>query len=157
MHLFFPACRNNNVSGKWTHTIHSNLWILIGYRTHGNKTVLLRERKRHTARRVASTASAVLSPGAGVFPITGQEVPHPWLGVSPLGLGYPPRKGPGPSNWGTPLRRDLGPVTGVPPPRNGHGTSGSIMGWRWGTPLPKCGQTHTCENSNFPSYYLRGR
>ena len=26
-----------------------------------------------------------------------------------------------------------------------------------GTPLPPCGQTNTCENSTFPSYYVRGR
>ena len=32
-----------------------------------------------------------------------------------------PRKGLGASHWGT--------------PQKGHGTSGSIMGWRWGTPI----------------------
>ena len=49
-------------------------------------------------------------------------------------MGYPPSQ-----NWvpsclglGAPLRRDLGPVTGVP--QKGHGTSVSIMGWRLGTP-----------------------
>ena len=42
-------------------------------------------------------------------------------------------------------------------PWKGPGTSGSIMGWRYGTPTPGCGQTHTCENSTFPSYYVCGR
>ena len=37
-----------------------------------------------------------------------------------------------PPRTGVPPGRDLGPVTGVPPPpEKGHGTSGSIMGWRW--------------------------
>ena len=52
----------------------------------GNKKVLLRERKRHTARRVASTHSAVLSRGGGV--------PHPWQG----GTTSPTRRYP---SWGT--------------------------------------------------------
>ena len=58
-------------------------------------------------------------------------------------------------------------------PQKGQGTSGSIMGWKWvptgkdmgpvevwggdGVPCSECGQTHTCENSTFPSYYVRGR
>ena len=76
-------------------------------------------------------------------------------------LGYPP-----------PPESDLGPVTGVAPSKE-HGTSGSIMGWRWGTPQKGHGtsgsimkwrwskpppplspkQTHTCENITS----LRGR
>ena len=101
---------------------------------HLNKKVLLRERKRHTARRVASTPSAVLSreggtPSlAGEYPILGsgwgypmpsQGVPHPW--VPPVWDWGTPWKEPGTSHWG--------------PPWKGHGTSESIMGWRWGTPL----------------------
>ena len=79
---------------------------------------LLRERKRHTTRRVASTTSAVLSRGG---------VPHPWSGV--LQPGVPTRKGPGISHWGTPWK--------------GHGTSGSIMGWRWSKPPPPGVDRHT--------------
>ena len=87
-----------------------------------NKKVLLRERKRHTARCVASTPSAVLSQGVGVshlwlggYPILGWGgVPHPWPAGTPGSgtiLGYPPRKGPGTSHWGTPPpRKDMGPV-----------------------------------------------
>ena len=70
----------------------------------GNRTVLLHERKRHTARRESSTPS--------------------WgtrKGMWDQSLGYPP------------------------PPQKEYGTSGSIMGLRWGNPPPRCGQAHTCE------------
>ena len=66
-----------------------------------NNKVLLREGKRHTARRVASTPSAVLSGGG--YPSPGQE-------------GVPPRKDLGPDtwertwDWGTP-GKDQGPET----------------------------------------------
>ena len=98
----------------------------------------------------------------GGYPIPGRGVPHPWaggrypilgyahpdLGVPHLGIPHPDLVGeypiPGgrypvlwypPSGTGVHPGRDLGPVTGVPP--EGHGTSGSIMGCRWGT--PRCG------------------
>ena len=60
----------------------------------------------------------------------GWGTPHvqTWQGI--------PRKGPRTSDWGTPWGRDLKPVTGVPA-QKGHGTSGSIMGWRWVTPPPR--------------------
>ena len=67
-----------------------------------HKTVLLRERKRHTARHVASTPSAVLSWGTPLPP------PHPDLagGTPSLVGGTPswgtPGKGLGTSHWGTP-------------------------------------------------------
>ena len=60
-----------------------------------SKKVLLRERKRHTARRVVNTPSVVLS---------GHPPPLTWLGGYPVGgypiwvpplPGYPPRAGPG--------------------------------------------------------------
>ena len=101
-----------------------------------------------------------------MYAISGQGVPHlSSEGGYPIpGQGTPPptfRPGwgsPHPDLAGSPLGRDLGPVTGVPLPWKGHGTSGSIMGWRWGTPpSPRCGQTDTCENSTFPSHYVRGR
>ena len=57
-----------------------------------------------------------------VPPRTG--VPHDQVWVPP-----PPHKGPETSHWGT--------------PQKGHGTSGSIMGWRWGKPPPpRCGLTN---------------
>ena len=80
-----------------------------------NKKVLLRERKRHTTRRVASTPYVVL---------TGYP---PWQGTPQPG--YPPLAGPGrvppPPGWtwqGTPAAR-VPPQPGYPP------------GWTWqGTP-----------------------
>ena len=48
-----------------------------------HKKVLLRERKRHTARRVSSTPPAVLSGGGAPYPwLGGGGVPHPWPGYS---------------------------------------------------------------------------
>ena len=58
-----------------------------------------------------------------------------WLGVSCHGVpptwdwGTPPWKGPGTSHWGTPWKE--------------HGTSGNIMGWRWGNPPPPPGGGQT--------------
>ena len=87
-----------------------------------NKKVLLRERKRHTDRRLASTPSVVLTGGGGGYPITGQGgiriqgTPRiqGWMGVPPV------------QGWmGVPPHLDL---AGVPPPR-------------------RCGQT---ENITFP-------
>ena len=46
----------------------TSISLVVGldlYKTMLNKKVLLHERKRHTARRVASTHSAVLSAGRG--------------------------------------------------------------------------------------------
>ena len=83
----------------------------------------MRERKCHTARRLASTPTVVLSWEGGV---AHPGVPHPTrdgvpprMGYSPARTGVPPGKGPGTSHRGT--------------PQKGHGTSESIMGWRWGT------------------------
>ena len=137
-----------------------------------NKKVLLRERKRHTARHVSTTPSAVLS---------WEGVPHPWIGGphpdlagggaylipgrgtpsqgTPRSLTWPGGGGgegwEGGRGWGvphpwrdTPIQEWSTPVrSGVPPwegtwdshwgtPQKGHGASGSIMGWRWGTPPP---------------------
>ena len=69
-----------------------------------NKKVLLQERKRHTARHVASNPSVVLARGRGGTPSQDRGYhPHPgepsiwtwtWLGYPPLGrdLGYPPER-----------------------------------------------------------------
>ena len=78
-----------------------------------NKKVLLRERKRHTARRVASTPYVVLTgypPGAGY--------PPSWPGRGGYLPGYPPaRVPPGrvPPSQGTPPGREP-PRQGTPPP-----------------------------------------
>ena len=95
-----------------------------------------------------------LSRGGTTFLVGGGGVPESWLGGG---------------HWGTPLGRDLGPVTWVPPgndlgpvtgvsPRKHMGqVVGIIMGWRWGTPPPpiQFGQTDACENNTLPSYYVR--
>ena len=63
------------------------------------KKVLLRERKRHTSRRVASARYAALSNGGGGTPSSPARGVPPGMGL-PLpppgpGMGYPPLSGPG--------------------------------------------------------------
>ena len=108
-----------------------------------NKKVLLRERKRHTARRVVSTPSVVLTgyppswPGRVPPP---RCLPHGILGnvAKHYGIWVPPRVCPM-AFWEM-LQ--------------------SIMGY--GYPLPPWtdrlmdGRTDTCQNITFPSYYVRG-
>ena len=84
--------------------------------------------------------------GGGCTPVQswlGQDGATPtWDWFTPcLGLG------------GTP-RRDHGPVTGVPP-QKGHGTSGSVMAWRWVPPPLRCAQIDTCESSTFSILRMR--
>ena len=90
-------------------------------KTFPNKKVLLRERKRHTARRVVSTPSVVLPgypPQAGYPPILtwlGGGVPDqgtPWPGYPP-GQGTPPARVP--PSQGTPW-------SGYPPSWTWQGT-----------------------------------
>ena len=90
-----------------------------------NKKVLLRERKRHTARRVASTPYVVLTgypPGQGTPPA---RVP-PWPG-------YPP--GQGTPSQGTPPAR-VPPWPGYPVARVPQGTPPARVPPCQGTPLP---------------------
>ena len=93
-----------------------------------NKKVLLRERKRHTARRVVSTPSVVL-PGYPPGGVPGQVPP----GGYPVRYPPPPRGVPGPP----------GGVPGQVPPRCPMAfweMLQSIMGY--GYPPPRCGQTN---------------
>ena len=96
-----------------------------------NKKVLLRERKRHTARRVVSTPSVVLpgysplggGPGTPPGGVPGQVPPRGVTrsGTPPGGSGYPPGGYPvryPPGGPGTPP----GGVPGQVPPRGGPGT-----------------------------------
>ena len=99
-----------------------------------NKKVLLRERKRHTARRVASTPYVVL---------TGYPPPPrvpPWQGTPPAG--YPPWQGTPPGRvppWqGTPwlgTPRQGTPLPGYPP-RQGTPLPGYPPSWTWQGNLP---------------------
>ena len=65
------------------------------------------------------------------YPILGYQL---GLRYPCLGLGYPP---PPSQDWDTP-QKGLG-ATYWGTPQKGHEISGSIMGWRWGTPLPSGG------------------
>ena len=147
-----------------------------------NKTVLLRERKRHTDRSVSSTPSAVLYQGRG-YPIPAGGVPPPqvpllsWPGrVYPIPAGgYPiPARGP---HLGYPPPQTLPGypppnLAGYPPPLVGPGQG--TIGPRWSTPIapgwgppphqtwlgypPRCGQTDRhMSKHNLPSCYVRGR
>ena len=129
-----------------------------------HKKILLRERKRHTARRVASTTSVVLTQRGGVHhlrsrsrwgvphPRSRREVPHPWPGGTPsqvqtggtpsqVWMGGLPHPWGYPSLAGVPHCPDLG--WGTPPPSGpGQGTPvwtwlGYPPEWTWpGYPLP---------------------
>ena len=105
-----------------------------------NKTVLLCERKRHTARCVSSTPSSVLSQGGTPSLDRGYPVPgwgYPvlgWGGTPSLDRGYPIH------GQGTPCP-DL---TGVPPPRRPDLAEVP--------PTPGCEQT---ENITFPILRMR--
>ena len=146
------------------------MWIQISQKhlwwpktqTSSNKKVLLRERKRHTARRVASTPYVVLTgypptrvPPGRVPPswVPPQEVPPP-ARYPPAG--YPPSWVPPP--WqGTP---PAGPGR-VPPPSGCPMAFWEMLQSIMGYGYPPCGQTDgrtdTCQNITFPSYYVRGR
>ena len=80
-----------------------------------NKKVLLRECKRHTARRIASTRCGgwVVPPGGG-YPIPRWGTPHLGRGTPISWMGYPHLD----LGWGTP-HLDLG--WGTPPPGPGMG------------------------------------
>ena len=99
-----------------------------------NKKVLLRDRKRHTARRVASAPYA--SDGGGTLSSHGWGVPHPVMGVPhPVivgGGGYPIQSLGGIPHHHPDLAR--GYPRYPPPSRPGMGYPSSDLGW--GTPLP---------------------
>ena len=135
------------------------------------KKVLLRVRKRHTARRIASTRCAGLV-GGGVPPgldLGRRYNPHLDLGRGTphldLGREYPP---PGPGK-GYPPHLDLG--RGYPPPGPGKGVPPT---WTWegvtppqtwdgvppssagrGTPPPRCGLTHRLKILPLPILRMR--
>ena len=116
------------------HKCISEIEIIIS-----NKKVLLRERKRHTARRVVSTPSVVL-PG---YPPRGG---YPDLGTPPGGGGGTRTSVPPPPRGGTrtsvPPPPGGYPDLGTPPPRLPHGILGNVAKHYgiW-VPPPPCGQT----------------
>ena len=101
----------------------SNCQSLVVQNVEGNKTVLLRERKRHTARRVARTGwyLAWLGGGYPLLPILtwpgGTYLDWGWEGVPPSWPG-----------WGVPtLAREV-PTLGVPPSWPGWGRGHTYLG-----------------------------
>ena len=128
-----------------------------------HKKVLLRERKRHTARRVESTPSVVLTGYPPVLTWLGGTLP--WY---PPPAGYPPGRV-------HPPEQDT-PQQGTPPGWTWQGTPPS---WTWqGNPPPVCPMAFwemlqsimgygyppppvwtdkQSETITFPSYYVRGR
>ena len=109
-----------------------------------NKQVLLRERKRHTARHVVSTPSVVLP---------GYPPPPPRGGVPDPGT---PSQG-GVPDPGTPPRG--GYLTRVPPPpRGGYRTRVPPPGgYPDPPPPPPVWTDKQSETITFPSSYVRGR
>ena len=141
---------------KWA--LHTSIMV---WTVHVNKKVLLRERKRHTARCVASTPYVVLTgypPRPGYPPA---RVP-PW-GVPPR-PGYPPSQGTPPARvppgQGTPPARVPPPAgPGRVPPQLPHGILGNVAkhcGIRV-PPRPQVWTDKQSETITFPSYYVRGR
>ena len=123
-----------------------------------NKKVLLRERKRHTARHVASTPYVVLTG----YPPPARVPPQPGY---PPGQGTPPARVPPPPGWtcqGTPPGWTC---QGTPPgcPMAFWEMLQSIMGYGYPPPVDRQidgwmdGWTDACQNITFPSYYVRGR
>ena len=128
--------RNTQLNGSWflLHCLEnsskgvnasSNDFIL-------NKKVLLRESKRHTARRVASARHAALSNGWG-----GGELPYPVLVVGEYPW-YPPPSRPGLGGYLPTIQTWPGGIPQVPP---------TIQTWDgvpphpdlgWGTPIQTC-------------------
>ena len=109
--------------------------------------------KRRTARAITCPTITYLGRGAVPHPDLARGATHPVLvrgyqswpgqGVPCHGLPPPPtRTEVTPWDWGTlqdwdnPWEGTWDQLLGNPPPK-GHGASGSIMEWRWGTPSGK--------------------
>ena len=109
--------------------------------TNTNKKVLLRERKRHTARRVVTTPSVVL---------TGYPPPRSWPGPGgvPSRQGTPPPAGYPPAGY--PPWLDL---AGYPPPCLPHGILGNVAK-HYGIWVPPCGQTDGWKDRRVSKDYL---
>ena len=101
---------------------HHRAYVIV--EINKNYKVLLRERKRHTARRVASTRYAALSNPD----LVGGGVPHPDL-VGGRGVTPPPPSRPG---LGGVPHPDL--VRGGTPSKPGQGGTATIQTWSGGYP-----------------------
>ena len=104
---------------------------LIG--NYNNKKVILRERKRHTARCVASTRYACCSVQWGAemgYPPPDMGYPLD-MGYPSLDMGYHPRHGYLPWTWGPPPRWGTPPEMGYPRTWDGVPPYPDL---KWGTP-----------------------
>ena len=121
--------------------------------------------QRHPSHSPLRTKTGVSPPPILIWP--GGGVPTLDAGRIPT-LGYPPSWpgwGDGVSTldrgWGTYLGWGRGTYLGVPPILTWLGGGGIYLGqegiYLGVPPPPGCAQTGTCENSTFPSYYVRGR
>ena len=117
--------------------------LILRNRNKRNKKVLLRERKRHTARRVASARYADLSPDNGPILLT-RGLPHPVLDrrySHPVSMGVPWGTPHPDLRWGTPQSAGWGtPHPGLrwgPPVQTWDGVS-PCPDLGWGTPYPPC-------------------
>ena len=115
-----------------------------------NKTVLLREIPQEAYRPRHNLLKHMLSQWGYPIPGWGGGGTPSWPD-----WGYPILTWP---RVGVPLPpgRDLGPFTGGPPEKD-VGPVEVLWDGDGVPPLPRCGQTDTCENSTFPSYYVRAR
>ena len=130
-----------------------------------NKKILLRERKRHTARRLACARFADWR-GGGWYPIQswtgGGGLSHPVLdwgggGVTPSSLGWGVPQGTPHSRsaqgWGVPRSADGGTQSSLGwgyPPRSGWGVPHPVLDG--GTPHPDLGWGTPCQqNGVLPS------
>ena len=140
---------------------YSSLLAFYQYQLHPlNKKVLLRERKRHTARRIASTCYAV--PVGGTPPSWDLT----WIGGYPLPREVPPSQVGYPHldlEKGTPCldlgrgypHLDLTRGYPPPPPGPGKGYPPSVDGLHPPPPPSRCERADACENITFPILRIR--
>ena len=131
-------------------------WTSVNISVH--KKVLLRERKRHTARRVVSTPSVVLTGYPPPCPdlVMGGTLPgYPRQGTPPAGPGRVPPLGVCPMEFWVMLQSIMG--YGYPPQVSAPWHSGNVAQHYgiWVPPPPVDRQTDTFQNITFPSYYVR--
>ena len=140
--LLTPSPRRStsaHVTSNFTNDGGCPGWICDRRKNLIYKKVLLRERKRHTARRVARTRYTALSGGyliqtwLGVPWLPPPSIIQTWLGVTPSrpGWGVPQVPPPPDLVGGYPIQTWLGGSPGTPPGLVG---GYSIQTWSGGTP-----------------------
>ena len=160
----FPQKRGSNITIMLFKKISSLKTIQVFLSE--NKKVLLRERKRHTTHRVASTPHVVLTGYPPILTWLGGRVPGggTWPGYPPSRVppqaGYPPGwtwEGNPPPRW-LPhgILGNVAKHNGIwvpPPPVAAPWHSGKCCKalWDMGTPPPRCGRGQTNKVKLLPS------